>query len=50
MARRSLEDKNIRSLTKVSGGASYGITIPREYIRNLISETIFNDLFLIFRR
>ena len=35
MARRSLEDKNILSLAKVLGGASYGTPIPREYIRNL---------------
>jgi antitoxin component of MazEF toxin-antitoxin module len=28
-------EKNIRSLTKVSGGSSYGITIPIEYIRKL---------------
>ena len=35
MARGSLEDRNIRSLTKVSGGASYGITLPKEFIRKL---------------
>jgi bifunctional DNA-binding transcriptional regulator/antitoxin component of YhaV-PrlF toxin-antitoxin module len=35
MARRKIEDRNIRSLTKVSGGTSYGITLPMEYIRKL---------------
>ncbi|MGB8489452.1 MAG: AbrB/MazE/SpoVT family DNA-binding domain-containing protein [Bacteroidales bacterium] len=28
-------EKNIRSLTKVSGGSSYAVTIPIEYIRKL---------------
>jgi bifunctional DNA-binding transcriptional regulator/antitoxin component of YhaV-PrlF toxin-antitoxin module len=35
MARRKIEERNIRSLTKMSGGTSYGITIPMEYIRKL---------------
>jgi len=35
MARRKIENRNIRSLTKVSGGTSYGVTIPMEYIRKL---------------
>jgi bifunctional DNA-binding transcriptional regulator/antitoxin component of YhaV-PrlF toxin-antitoxin module len=35
MTRRKMEDRHIRSLTKVSGGTSYGITIPMEYIRKL---------------
>lgn len=35
MARRSLEDRHIRSLTKVSSGASYGITIPKDYVHKL---------------
>jgi len=35
MARRKIENRNIRSLTKVSGGTSYGITLPMEYIRKL---------------
>jgi len=35
MARRKLKDKNIRSLTKASGGKSYTITIPLEYIHKL---------------
>jgi len=28
MPRRKLEDENVRSLHKVSGGRSYGITLP----------------------
>jgi antitoxin component of MazEF toxin-antitoxin module len=35
MTRRKMEDRHIRSLTKVSGGTSYGVTIPMEYIRKL---------------
>ncbi len=35
MTRRKTGENNIRSLRKLSGGASYGITIPVEYIRNL---------------
>ncbi|MCF8224914.1 MAG: AbrB/MazE/SpoVT family DNA-binding domain-containing protein [Bacteroidales bacterium] len=35
MARRKINERNIRSLTKVSGGTSYGITLPMEYIRKL---------------
>jgi len=35
MARRSLKNRNIRSLTKVSGGKTYSVTIPREYISKL---------------
>ncbi|MEX2369748.1 MAG: AbrB/MazE/SpoVT family DNA-binding domain-containing protein [Bacteroidales bacterium] len=35
MARRKIDKRNIRSLTKVAGGSSYGITIPMEYIRKL---------------
>ena len=35
MANRKLKDKNIRSLTKFSGGRSYGITLPKEYISKL---------------
>ena len=27
--------RNIRKLTKMGGGASYGITLPIEYIRTL---------------
>jgi len=35
MTRRKMEDRNIRSLTKVSGGTSYAVIIPVEYIRKL---------------
>ncbi|MFA4817681.1 MAG: hypothetical protein WC608_03060 [Parcubacteria group bacterium] len=28
--RRKLEEKNIRKITKMAGGASYGLTIPIE--------------------
>ena len=33
MPRRKIENKNIRSLNKVSGGKSYSITIPVDLIR-----------------
>ena len=35
MARRSLRERHVRSLTKVSGGTSYGITLPIEFIDEL---------------
>jgi len=35
MARRKLSERNVRSLTKTSGGKSYSVTIPLEYIRKL---------------
>lgn len=35
MARRPLEEKNIRKLTKLSGGKSYGLTLPIEMVRAL---------------
>ena len=35
MTRRKIEESHIRSLTKVSSGTSYAITIPMEYIRKL---------------
>jgi len=35
MARRKYGENQIRSLRKISGGTSYGITIPMEYIRKL---------------
>ncbi len=35
MARRKIEKRNIRSLTKISGGTSYAVTIPIEFIRKL---------------
>ena len=33
MARTKLENRNIRKLGKISGGTSYAITLPIEYIR-----------------
>jgi len=33
MARRKMEDKNVRSLTKTGNGKSYSITLPIEAIR-----------------
>lgn len=33
--RRKLEERNIRKITKMAGGASYGITIPIEMMRGL---------------
>ena len=35
MTRRKMEERHIRSLTKVSSGTSYAVTIPMEYIRKL---------------
>ena len=35
MARRKLEDRHIRNLTKIAGGKSYAITIPIDYIKKL---------------
>ena len=35
MTRRKIEERNIRSLTKVASGTSYSVTIPIEYIRKL---------------
>ncbi len=33
MGRRILEERNVRKLTKMSGGKSYGITLPISVIR-----------------
>ncbi len=33
MPRRKSVDKNIRSLTKLSGGKSYGITLPMDVVK-----------------
>ena len=35
MGRRSLEDRQIRSLQKTAGGSTYMITLPIELIREL---------------
>lgn len=35
MTRRKNEESHIRNLTKISGGTSYAVTIPMEYIRKL---------------
>ena len=35
MANRKYQDRNVRSLQSVSGGGSYGITLPKEYIKKL---------------
>ncbi len=33
MPRRKIHNRNIRKLTKLSGGYSYGITLPIEVVR-----------------
>ncbi len=33
MGRKKVEDKNIRKLSKVGGGATYAITLPIDAIR-----------------
>ncbi|MFH1956122.1 MAG: hypothetical protein ABIJ28_00520 [Patescibacteria group bacterium] len=33
MARRKIQQRNIRSISKTSGGKSYSITLPVEVIR-----------------
>ncbi len=35
MARRRIDERNIRSLTKVARGTSYAVTLPIEYVRKL---------------
>jgi len=35
MPRRKLSEQNIRKITKMGGGKSYGITIPIQYLRQL---------------
>jgi hypothetical protein len=35
MAQRKLSQQNIRKLTKIGAGRSYGITIPISFIREL---------------
>ena len=33
MSRNRFEERNVRKLTKVAGGTSYGVTLPIEYVR-----------------
>ncbi|MBG0858012.1 MAG: AbrB/MazE/SpoVT family DNA-binding domain-containing protein [Bacteroidales bacterium] len=35
MTTRKTEENHIRNLTRISGGTSYGVTIPISYIRKL---------------
>lgn len=35
MSRRKMTDRNIRKLTKLAGGSSYGLTLPIEFVRQL---------------
>jgi len=35
MPRRKMSESNIRSLNKTSGGRSYSVTIPLEYVQKL---------------
>jgi hypothetical protein len=35
MTTRKTEERHIRSLTKISGGTSYAVIVPMEYIRKL---------------
>ena len=35
MARRRIEERNIRKLTRMGGGRSMGLTLPVEILRNL---------------
>ncbi len=35
MSRNRIEDHNIRKLSKMAGGTSYGVTLPIEYVRAL---------------
>jgi len=35
MGRRKVEERYIRSLTKIAGGSSYAIVIPKEFIKEL---------------
>jgi antitoxin component of MazEF toxin-antitoxin module len=35
MTRRKNDENYIRNLTKISGGSSYAVTIPIEYIKKL---------------
>ncbi len=35
MPRRKTGEEHIRTLTKLAGGGSYGITLPMEYVKKL---------------
>ncbi len=35
MARKKLNERNIRKITKTSGGRSYSVTLPIEFVREL---------------
>ncbi|NCN52813.1 hypothetical protein GW943_03340 [Candidatus Parcubacteria bacterium] len=35
MARKSLEERNIRKLTRTGGGKSISLTLPIEFVREL---------------
>jgi antitoxin component of MazEF toxin-antitoxin module len=35
MARKSLEERDIRKLTRTGGGKSVSVTLPIEYVREL---------------
>ncbi|MCH7657336.1 MAG: AbrB/MazE/SpoVT family DNA-binding domain-containing protein [Bacteroidetes bacterium] len=35
MSRRELKNRHIRSLLKLGGGSSYGISLPKEFIQEL---------------
>jgi len=35
MARRKMQDRNIRKLTRTGGGATISVALPIEYIREL---------------
>ena len=54
MGRRKIEEHNIRSLTKISGGNSYAITLPIDFVRKLkwkarqkLEVTIINDRLIV---
>ena len=54
MGRRSLEEKTVRSLTKASGGRSYTVTIPIEYVKKMkwrskqkLEVTLYRDRIII---
>jgi hypothetical protein len=40
MPRRKLQEKNIRKITKMGGGRSFGITLPIEMIKSCKRERV----------